>query len=161
VQRAKSGPWCELAPQLRNGAWEPTAQAEGQVAAAPGGPVTTGAWIMVFQRLLPVLGVAGLAAWGVLTPFRADVPSLSQGRAEAIAAADAALAARGIALGSEWQRTALPNLAIDEAGSRLWHRFVWRAGGPEVYRQLIGATLAPPLWEVRYAKFEGDVAERA
>ena len=45
----------------------------------------------------------------------------------------------------------------------LWqtHKYVWREAGPDAYAKLIGKTLAPPLWDVRYAKFSGDVSERA
>ena len=40
--------------------------------------------------------------------------------------------------------------------------FVWREAGPEVYRKLVGTWLAPPLWEVRFARFSGtDVVERS
>ena len=38
---------------------------------------------------------------------------------------------------------------------------MWREAGPDAYAKLIGKTLAPPLWDVRYAKFSGDVSERA
>jgi hypothetical protein len=55
----------------------------------------------------------------------------------------------------------VPKLATDDSGQWLWHQFVWREAGPEIYSRLIGTTLAPPVWDVRYAKFEGDVAERA
>src|SRR5437899_8194284 len=41
------------------------------------------------------------------------------------------------------------------------HTFVWREAGPAVYRALVGTVLAPPLWDVRYAMFDGDVAARA
>ena len=34
-------------------------------------------------------------------------------------------------------------------------------GGRGAYRALVGTMLAPPLWEVRYAMFDGDVVERA
>jgi hypothetical protein len=33
--------------------------------------------------------------------------------------------------------------------------------GAAVYRDLVGRYLDPPMWLVRYARFEGDVAERA
>ena len=50
----------------------------------------------------------------------------------------------------------------DDASRWAWHRFVWREAGPEAYRKLIGSWLAPPMWEVRYARFGGvDVADRA
>ena len=64
------------------------------------------------------------------------------------------------ALGPEWRRFSTERQANDEAQ---WtqHKFVWREAGRDAYRALIGTTLAPPLWEVRYAMFEGDVAARA
>jgi hypothetical protein len=107
-----------------------------------------------------VAGVAGFAAWITFTPSRADVPPLVVDRAGAERAADAALEARGIKLGPEWRRFATIRKASDE-GQWTQHRFVWREGGPEAYRTLIGTTLSPPQWEVRYAMFEGDVAGRA
>jgi hypothetical protein len=51
-------------------------------------------------------------------------------------------------------------LAPEEGAQRLWHRFVWREAGPAAYRALVGNALAPPLWEVRFARFDGDVVER-
>src|SRR5258705_11507885 len=41
------------------------------------------------------------------------------------------------------------------------HTFVWPEAGPPAYRALVGSILAPPLWDVRYAMFDGDVAARA
>jgi hypothetical protein len=40
-------------------------------------------------------------------------------------------------------------------------RFVWQNGGKENYRKLLGEYLAPPHWKIRFARFEGDIAERA
>src|SRR6185369_6375884 len=112
------------------------------------------------QRSLPSLGLAGLIAWFVFTPMQADVAPNVLDRATAEAAAAAALKARGVTLGPEWRRFARERQANEDAQ---WtqHRFVWREAGAAAYRALIGTTLAPPLWEVRYAKFEGDVAARA
>ena len=52
-------------------------------------------------------------------------------------------------------------LATDEPARWERHKFVWREAGATPIAQLVGNTLAPPLWEVRYATFDGDVAERA
>jgi hypothetical protein len=92
--------------------------------------------------------------------MRADVPPLVLDRAAAEAAADAALKARGVTLGPEWRRFSTVRRASDES-SWTQHKFVWREAGPDAYRELIDATLAPPLWDVRYATFRGDVAARA
>ena len=114
-----------------------------------------------FQRALPALGVAGIIAWALFAPFAADVKPLKLARDRAIAIADAAVAAQGHPLGSQWQRFATVKLASDDAMQWPWHKFVWREAGAEVYRGLVGTMLAPPFWEVRYATFGGDIVERA
>jgi len=162
VRRLRVAGWGELPAALRNAGWRresipvsprasatPVARDEARHAAA------------VLQRALPVLGLAGIAAWVLATPLRADAPPLALTRGEAIAVAEATLAARGVSLGPEWHRLAVPRSALEDGVQRRWHRFVWREAGPEAYRALVGTTLAPPLWEVRFARFEGSVAERA
>jgi len=174
VRRWRAGAWGELPAALRNGAWRPaTSAAETTEATAPA-PVTAATqataaaeqrvvarWIPAFQRSLPVLGVAGLVAWVVATPFSTDAPGLPIDRAQAVALADAALEARGVVLGVPWKRFSAIRLVSDEPSQWLGHKFVWREAGPAAYAKLVGTTLAPPLWEVRYASFEGEVADRA
>ncbi len=161
ARRIGAGAWGELATGLRNGAWEPTA---GAPAVSPAGRSEAGTalpgWIARFQRALPVLGFAGLAAWVLATPFRADAPSLTISRSAAEAAADAALAARGVTLGPEWRRDSVVRLASGEPAQWQGHKFVWREAGREAYAGLVGTTLAPPLWDVRYARFDGEVDDR-
>jgi hypothetical protein len=88
------------------------------------------------------------------------VPRLASDRQHAESAADAALRARDVTLGPEWRRMSTVRLASD---GPQWtqHTFAWREAGPPAYRALVGSILAPPLWDVRYAMFEGDVAARA
>ena len=162
ARRAARGAWGELPDALRNGAWQPAvpvapAAASGAVIADSEVP----RWAVRFQRALLPLGIAGLAIWIIATPFHTDVPPLPQSRSEAIALADAALAARGVTLGPQWRRLADVQVATDNAGRWEGHVFAWREAGPEAYRKLIGATLPPPMWEVRYARFDGDVEARA
>ncbi|HXR56908.1 MAG TPA: CPBP family intramembrane glutamic endopeptidase [Casimicrobiaceae bacterium] len=159
LRRFQAGAWHELPAALRNGGWSPALRAPEAVHASVA--LTIGRASGAFQRALPVLGVAGLVAWILLAPFRADVPPLTLPRNAAIAAADAALAAQGVHLGPEWHRFATVRLANEEPQQWLWHKFVWQEAGPDVYRQLIGKILAPPVWQVRYMTFEGDVVERA
>ena len=158
-RRLQNGAWRELPATLRNGGWTPAVRAAETVHASVA--LTIGRASAAFQRALPLLGVAGFVAWFLFAPFRADVAPLTLGRADAIAAADAALAAQGVHLGPKWRRFATVRLASEEPQQWLWHRFVWREAGPDVYRQLVGTVLAPPVWQVRYATFEGDVEERA
>lgn len=160
ARRIQAGRWEALPEGLRNGAWQPHARpVAAPERAVVAGVITTPA--LRLQRVMPVLGVAGLAAWGAFGVLRADVPPLTIDRAQAEGIARAAVLAQGVSLGPEWRQMAVVRLAPEEGVQRLWHRFVWREAGPDAYRALVGSALAPPLWEVRYARFDGDVAERA
>jgi len=159
VRRWQAGRFDALPAALRNEGWRP-----GSIARethAPAVALAIGRWSSAFQRALPALGVVGLVAFVVFAPFRADVAPLRLERAGAIAAADAALAARGVTLGPQWQRFAAVKLASEDPEQWAWHKFVWREAGPDAYRRLVGTILAPPVWEVRYAMFGGDVVDRA
>ena len=162
ARRLARGSWSELPATLRNGAWRPpVAVAPSRPAAHPPAHTDGTGHAAGFRRTLPALGVAGLVAWALATPFRADVPPLPLTRGDAEAIADAALAARGVVLGPAWRRTSIVRLATDDPARWEGHKFVWREAGSDAYAKLIGNTLVPPMWEVRYATFEGDVSERA
>ncbi len=160
TRRMQAGGWGRLSDALRNGAWEPVVPAPAAPEAAPAVAAGNG-FAHVVQRALPVLGVAGLALWLGATSWRADVPSLPIGRAEAESIAAAAMREHGGNPDAGWHVYSVVRLAPEDGGQRVWHAFVWREAGPETYRRLAGSFLAPPLWEVRFARFEGDVAERA
>ena len=161
-RRVQAGAWLELPDSLRNGAWRPPSSSVAESGPTPLATMASVAGLAArFQRALPVLGVAGAAAWLVFTPFHVDAPVMTIDRDAAIAIAEKALAARGVKLGDEWKRMAVVKLATDDAQQWPWHKFVWREAGPDAYRKAIGTALAPPVWDVRFATFEGDVAERA
>ena len=102
---------------------------------------------------LAVVGVTGLA---LRSGQSYDAPGLAVGRGEAIAIAERALSERGVVLDERWHRTARSVGIVDQAGAR----FLWREGDQASYRRLVGNVLAPPHWEVRFARFDGDVADR-
>jgi hypothetical protein len=157
-RRSGAPAWGELAPALTNGAWMPPHQAAAPEAHAPRFVASRAEGLV--QRCLPALAVAGVIAWLAFDPMQSDVPTMRLDRERAEAAADAALKARGVTLGPEWRRLSKVSLATE---SDAWsqHKFVWREAGPAAYRARVGEALAPPLWQVRYAMFEGDVAARA
>jgi len=162
AQRVRQGAFGELPEALRNAGWRRDHEpAPVRAAQAPPARDDARRYAPALQRALPMLGLAGLVAWALATPLRADAPALGLARADAIAVAEKALAARGASLGPEWQRLAMPRAALEEGVQRRWHAFVWREIGPDAYRALVGNVLAPPLWDVRFARFEGTVAERA
>jgi hypothetical protein len=158
MRRAVAGAWLAFPASLTNAAWNPGAQAARSLFTAV--RAGAGAWSVRVQRALPVLGLLGLIAIAVIGAHKADAPPLAIDRAQAEAAADVALAARGAKLSPDWKRYSTTRMAPEDS---LWlaHTFVWREAGHEAYRKLVGNWLAPPLWDVRYARFEGDVVDRA
>jgi hypothetical protein len=160
ARRFREEKWLVLPEALRNGAWQ--ASAVSEAAALLRGRAAAGAWTARVQRALPALGLAGLAAIGLSGGLQRDTPPLLVDRAQAEASADAAVVQRGMKPADGWRRFSTIRLVTDEAGAAQWHQFVWREAGRDAYEKLIGNWLAPPLWEVRYARFDGgDVADRA
>ena len=160
IRRWRNGAWRELPTALWNRAWQPAA-AVAPTLPQHSGTEAVGARAAALQRALPWLGIAGAVAWLACTPFKADVPPLRVDRAGAEAAAVAALADRGVVLGPEWRRLSGIRASGGDSGQATAQRFVWREAGADAYRALAGNMLAPPLWEVRFARFHGDVVERA
>jgi hypothetical protein len=159
-RRARAERWLELPAGLLNGAWQPRVPVGG--IAASGSRAAAGVWTGRVQRALPLLALAGLALFVVVPTWHDDVPQIKINRAQAETIADAALQERGITLGPEWKQFSGIRLASGDGSAWAWNKFVWREAGPEIYHKLAGSWLAPPLWEVRYARFSGaDVADRA
>jgi hypothetical protein len=151
--RWRAGSFGEVPDAELNGAWQapaaPEKVAEQPMAAAAG----------LFPKVrvaLAGVGIVGLVIWVIATNFQTDAPGLDHGDRDARAAARAVLSDRGIDLGPEWRELCMPFAPVG-----LKDRFVWQEGGPEAYKDLLGRYLPIPRRRVRYARFEGDVAERA
>jgi hypothetical protein len=151
--RWRAGSWGSVSVADRNASWTPPPTPERATetpAIASDGLATT------TIRALVVLGAVGTIVWGLATSFHTEAPGLGNSDAEARTAARAALAARNIELAPVWRE-----LSNADAPLGLADRFVWQEGGREAYRDLLGRYLPVPRRIVRYARFEGDVAERA
>ncbi|MEW5978357.1 MAG: CPBP family intramembrane glutamic endopeptidase [Acidobacteriota bacterium] len=153
--RLKRGSWTVLPEEVRNGAWQPPAVVQEVPPPVPVVPSPERPALPV--RYLALAGAAGLLLWLGTTRFRQDAPGLGLGRVPAAQEARAALAEKkGVQLGNEW--TVLPVVA---AGVDDQDRFVWQKGGREAYEKLMGRYLPPPAWSVRFARFTGDLEQRA
>jgi hypothetical protein len=154
--RWRAGQWQNLPPHLLNAAWNPPPapmpHRQDNPAAAP---ASAAAWSRI-RIILPLLGIAGIVLILTLPRTPPDSLPLYLERAEAEQAADAALAQRGVKLSKAWQHFSLIQQEQQQSDT-----FIWREGGPAAYAKLMGNFLPPPVWRVRYARFEGDVAERA
>jgi len=119
-------------------------------------PIDIGAMNPVVRRLLPVAGIVGVLLWFGFTVWDSQATTLEISRHEAVRIARDDLASRGIELGPEWREIPMPLTAPSPQ-----HDFVWQEGGEEAFGDLYGTYLGMPRWSVRFARFEGDVAERA
>lgn len=155
VNRIRAGKWNGIPENAFNGAWQPREIQEAPVAEPAAEPVAT-AISPAVRRALPIAGVAGLVVWILASPFQADAPPVPIQRTEAIQKARDALAERGIRLTESW--TVLSDIQ-GQPGEL--NRFVWQTAGRERYKALLGVYVTPPSWIVRFARFQGDVAERA
>lgn len=105
---------------------------------------------------LAAVGFAGIVIWALFTNLDKVTPAIDLSRPEAEKAAQAELEQRGITLPAEWK-----TLSRVEAPLNQNDRFIWQEEGDSVYRSLMGSYLGGPYWLVRFATFEGDVADRA
>jgi hypothetical protein len=151
--RARAGRWLELPPTLRNAAWSPPPEPIELPAIADDRPADVP---VATRRALPALGLIALLVWALVTPFHTDVPGTTIDRRVAADAGQRAVNEAGAQLPPAYQPR--PTVADGRDNS---HRFVFDTAGRDVYMQLLGSYLSPPAWFVRFASFEGDVAERA
>ena len=150
--RYRGGAWTEAPAALRNAAWTPPA-AEAP-AEAPPAPARAATALPTLPAVAGV-GILGLGLWAYTAISPSESPGLAVGRAEAVAAAREVLAGQGVEPGA-WTET---SRVFGGLGPQ--HRFVWSEAGEDAHRALLDDYLPGPRWRVRYARFEGDVAERA
>lgn len=150
-RRLQAGAWRSLPDELRNRGWQPPPPRVRT--AGPARAVVTGdarpAWLVG----LAAFGVVGLAVGSRWEP---PLHPLTVTRSDAVAIARDTVAANGVDLEDGWRVLAAPF-----AGGGDEHRFIWETAGDSVFRSLLGDVLGTAQWQVRFARFEGDVAERA
>jgi hypothetical protein len=150
--RLRTGKWLALTDKHYNRTWQPEPVAveipEKEEVPATSMPVLSARWLLLATA-------AGLALWMLSTRFEQDAAPLTIGRPEAIRIARETLERQGVKLTREWE--VLPSV---QGGVDQQDRFVWQVGGEATYRRLMGSYLNPPGWNVRFARFTGDVVER-
>jgi hypothetical protein len=164
VQRLRAGRLIDLPDSERNAAAGPESEAvkpEEVIATVVEQPASAPSPVHGLRTaranvLLVVIAAIGLVGVGLRVTQPNDVPGLAVSRGEAIAIAERTLAERGVTFDARWHRTAKAFGGGDDS----WNTFVWREGGSDLFHRLMGRTLAPPHWKVRFARFDGDVADR-
>jgi hypothetical protein len=155
VNRLRAAKWTPVPEDAFNGAWRPKEIPESPRPEPVAIPAATS--IPASMRVaLPIAGLAGLLVWILAAPFHTDAPPIEINRNQAIQIAREALAERGIQLDATWR----PLSTVQGQPGEI-NRFVWQTAGREHYEKLLGVYVTPPSWAVRFARFQGDVAERA
>ncbi len=154
IARLRTGRWSELKPLEYNGGWKPkkarsdSAVDHKQKALSPLNPwVTTTFSVMSFICLM---------GWIFGFNFKNNALPLDVNRDQAITLSRKALEESGVHLTSDWKAlaTTLSGIGSEES-------FIWKTEGPERYQKLMGNYLPPPLWMVRFVRFNTSVEERA
>jgi len=101
-------------------------------------------------------GCIGLFFWISTTNFQSDSPPISITRNQAEIIATNALKDQGITFSDSWE--ILSSVRIFEHEE---DQFIWQEGGKDTYKNLLGNYLFPPVWMVRFVKFEGSITQRA
>ena len=158
VRRLQTGNWSVMPDALRNAGWQvPATTVTAPVEPEPAEPVVQNTWS---RWLIPVLTVVCLVslpavAW-LQIRSRLEVPVLGVTKAQAEQIARRELASRGVELKPGTR------LLISVVGSpSLQDRFIWQTEGKSVYERMVGDWIHPPRYMIRFARFEGDVAQRA
>lgn len=157
-RRVQAGAWQSLA--LRNAHWQPAVVQHKEIEQEVYQP-TQYKTLPLVKRIIPIAGLLGLVLWISVNDFKKMATPLTINRSQALAIAQQALSDRGVKLDEQWSKLVVLRLARDDATQWLWHKYVWREAGPQGYSLLLGNYLAPPLWLVRFARFEGDIVLRA
>lgn len=151
--RLGSSGWREIGKQLYNFSWQPPAAPKTPPVKRVESELITANYKL--KKLLLAGGLIGLTCWLFAAQFNYDGLSISATKAIAQTQATNALKQRNISLEKPWQQFSFVAGAVDEQ-----QRFVWRTA-KKLYKKLLGTYLNPAQWQVRHAKFEGDVVERA
>ncbi len=153
--RLRTKKWTEAGEQYYNGAWQPE-PTEALVTEKPEPqPETSGISKKISGGLI-ITGLIGVLVWIFFSNFENKAQPLRIERERALAIADSVMQSKDISLSYNWRVLSKVTEPLDQDD-----RFVWQEGSVSAYRALMGTYLSPPAWKIRYATFEGDVAERA
>ena len=156
-RRIQIGRFNRIPDWAYNASWQPP-QAEEAIEAAPEED-EEGALISVGkQRYYGILiaGIIGLLFWIFFADFDNKADRITTPRSRARQIAIDTLQKKGIAFNDSLR--VLPSLRIPLGDD---DRFIWQEEGENTYERMFGEYLTPPLWRVRFAQFEGDIARRA
>ena len=153
IGRIKEKNWVELDNKFYNSSFKPPPVKKTKSR-------KTSVKIPKYNRNNKNISIAfGLIGIVLLFLFKSDkyAPGLDLNRNKAISIAEKYLVDNGVDLGDEWNRLVF----VSPSGPGKQNRFIWQTVGKETYAFLMGDYIDAPGFTVRFAKFDGDLNERA
>ncbi|MCF7884852.1 MAG: CPBP family intramembrane metalloprotease [Candidatus Marinimicrobia bacterium] len=155
-RRLQVGKFNKIPDWAYNASWQPAEEKDEKIAAQEIEEkfnITAGN-----KRYLYILftGIVGLLIWVFTMNFDNMAPRIETTRQEAKNIAIDSLSRQGVEL-----TDSIRVLAYLQTPHGKDDRFIWQEEGKQTYKQLLGKYLSTPVWQVRFAQFEGNVAARA
>lgn len=107
-------------------------------------------------RWIFIAGLIGLVLWINFSSFHTNEPDLTITRNDAKTIAKDVIEENYGELSDDWS---IQSMIYDNVEKN--HKFVWQESNDKVFTSLHDKFLLPPHWEIRFAKFEGDIIDRA
>jgi membrane protease YdiL (CAAX protease family) len=108
-------------------------------------------------RTLILCAVLGSLAWIGCTQFNQNNYPLAIAQSQAQDATNKMLSKRGFTIAQpQWTQLVSTQGEVTDQD-----RFTWQENGKDIYMKLLGSYIVPASWKIRYAQFEGDIAERS
>lgn len=156
--RIRNKKWITVSPSFFNKSWKTL-----PIKKAPTIPHTEPLPFSVTKSaryLILTLGIFGAASWITTTRFQPNSPTFSINRNDTLERATDFLQKQSLNP-NEWTPLANPITDFSQVEAlHKQHRFIWQQD-PSLYSTFIGSYLAPPHWMVRFAKFNGTLAQKA
>ena len=156
VRRYQVGAWSDFPSTHKNRGWQPaTAVSKELLNISPTQPFNH--WPPnLISALVGFCIVAIPLAYWLNGESRTETPRIEITRNEALEIGRSTLAERSI----ETKPGTREMVSVSGVNGYLG-KFLWQTAGVESYESLLGTWLQPPRYFVRFALFEGDVADRA
>ena len=154
-RRYRVGNWQKLDKSLLNSAWIPAKISLKNIDSARKVILSNISRSLTITLAIIALATIPIIIWLSSLSFNGSKP-LVLTKSAAIEIANNTLSSKNIQLDDTWKISSYSHTNFEQS-----HKFVWTQLSKSIYQELLGSYLALPSWEVRYAKFTGDISLRA
>ena len=156
LRRYQVGVWSDLPSRLRNGGWQPSTPISSEPSAILPPQSSDHLPTLLLPALIGFCIVAVPLAYWLNAESRTGIPAIEITRNEALAVSRSALEERSI----ETKPGGRELISVSGINGTVG-KFLWQTAGEETYTKSLGSWLQPPRYFVRFARFDGNVADRA